>query len=477
MTTHASGREVQPSGDTSHPPDVVPSARPETGRHRDPCRADPVAPVPTAARPGEESGRRGGMFASLRVRNYRLFASGQVVSLVGTWMQRVAQDWLVLQLSGGNALALGIVAALQFLPTLFLSLWAGMLADRYDKRKLLLAIQTGMGLTALVLGLLDVTGAVQLWHVYLLALLLGVFGALDTPVRQAFAHEMVGRDQLTNAVALNSMTFNAARIVGPAVAGVAITMVGTGWVFLANAATFAGVLVGLFRMNPHDLHRSKPVPRQRGQVREAMAYVRQRPDLIIVLTLVGLVSTFGLNFQTTLAYIASSVFHRDADGYGLLSTMLAVGTLAGATLAARRSTRGRPRMRLLIGAAAAFGLLEALAGVMPYYLAFAAVLVPTGAATLTFTTAANSTMQLSTDAAMRGRVMGLYVLIFIGCTPVGGPLMGWVANEFGGRAPLVLGGLVSFLSAVACGLVLARRGGFQLRRLRSWSGSRLLRRG
>ncbi|MCP2259530.1 putative arabinose efflux permease, MFS family [Streptoalloteichus tenebrarius] len=415
------------------------------------------------------------MFASLRVRNYRLFASGQVVSLVGTWMQRVAQDWLVLQLSGGNALALGVAAALQFAPTLLLSLWAGVLADRYDKRRLLIVIQAGMGLSGLVLGLLDVAGTVQLWHVYALCVALGVFSALDTPVRQAFAQEMVGPDQLANAVALNAMTFNVARIVGPAVAGVAITMVGTGWVFLINAATFVGVLTGLFRMDPARLFRGQPAPRRRGQIREALRYVRARPDLVVVMTLVGLVSTFGLNFQTTLAYVASDVFQRDADGYGLLSTMLAVGTLTGATLAARRSTRGRPRMRLLIGGALAFGLLEAAAGVMPSYLAFAALLVPTGAATLTFTTTANATVQLSTDAAMRGRVMGLYLLIFIGCTPVGGPLMGWVGDHYGGRAPLVLGGLLSALSALACGIVLARRGGFRLR-LRRWSDFRVVRR-
>lgn len=405
---------------------------------------------------GTGAERRAGMFASLRVRNYRLFAGGQVVSLIGTWMQRVAQGWLVLELSG-SAVALGVTVALQFVPMLALSLWAGVLADRYDKRKLLLGVQAALAVTSLALGLLDVTGVVQLWHVYLLALVLGVFAAVDTPVRQAFAVEMVGREQLTNAVALNSMTFNLARIVGPAVAGLMITAVGTGWVFLVNAASFAAVLAGLAVMDSARLHRGDPVPAERGQLVDGLRYVRARPELVAVLLLVFCVGTFGLNFEATLAVVARDVFARGADAYGLLSTLLAVGTLAGATIAARRSGRGPPRLRLVFGAALAFGALETAVGLMPTIVWMGAALVLAGAASLLFTTAANSTVQLSVDAAMRGRVMGLYILVFLGGKPLGGPLMGWVAEQFGGRAPLWAGGVLSMLAAAGCALVLLRR--------------------
>jgi MFS family permease len=392
----------------------------------------------------------GAMFSSLRERNYRLFASGQVVSNVGTWMQRVAQDWLVLELSGRSPMALGIAAALQFLPTLGLSVWAGMLADRMDKRKLLVIVQAGMGVTGLVLGLLDVTGAVALWQVYLLCLLLGCFSAVDAPVRQSFVSEMVGRAHVTNAVALNSMTFNLARIVGPAIAGVLITWVGTGWVFLLNAVSFGAVIAGLLAMDPARLHVVARMTRQRGQLAEAVRYVRGRSDLVVLLVLVFCVSTFGMTFFATLANVAANVFHRSASGYGLLSTLMAVGTLAGSVLAARRSALGKPRMRIVLGGALVFGVLEMVLSVMPTYLLFGLALIPLGGAVITFITAANSTMQLSIAPEMRGRVMGLYMLVFLGGNPVGGPMTGWLAEEFGGRAPFVVGGFISVLAAVGC---------------------------
>jgi MFS family permease len=418
---------------------------------------------------------RSGMFGSLRVRNYRYYASGQVVSLIGVWMQRVAQDWLVFELSGRSPVALGIAAALQFLPTLVLSLWAGVLADRMDKRKLLVVLESGLGLCGLVLGLLDVTGVVQLWQVYLLCLLLGCVSSVETPVRQSFVVEMVGRDQLTNAVALNSMTFNLARMVGPAVAGVMITMVGTGWIFLINAASFVGVIGGLLLMNPEQLHRGDPVPRQKGQLVEGLRYVRHRADLVTLLVLVFFVSTFGLNFYVTLAVVAGNVFGGQADAYGLLSTLLAVGTLAGATLAARRSSRGKPRLALLIGGALAFGVLETAAGLMPSLWAVGIALIPVGIAMMTFTTTANATVQLAVSPEMRGRVMGLYMLVFLGGNPIGGPVMGWLAEHFTGRAPLVVGGVVSvFVALVAC-LVLLRRGGMTMPPSR-WSALRMLQR-
>ncbi|RZS41002.1 putative MFS family arabinose efflux permease [Herbihabitans rhizosphaerae] len=401
-------------------------------------------------------GKRG-TFVALRIRNYRLFASGQVISNVGTWMQRIAQDWLVLVLTGNDPVALGIATMLQFAPTLFFSLWAGVLADRMNKRKLLIGVLAGMASTALVLGLLDVTGVVVLWHVYALCLALGVFSAFEVPVRQSFVAEMVGRDMVPNAIAINSTTFNLARVVGPAVAGVMITWVGTGWVFLVNAISTCAVIAMLARMDPHKLHRTPAVPRQRGQLREGLRYVRHRTDILVVIVLVFFVSTFGITFFASLPIAAATVFHRDAAGYGLLSTMLAVGTLAGALLAVRRSARGRPRLRVLLGSAIAFGVLEIIAGLMGSYLAFAIALVPMGFAVMTFMTTANSTVQLAASPEMRGRVMGLYMLVFLGGNPIGGPTIGWLAAAFGGRAPFIVGGALAATAAALCGLFLLRK--------------------
>jgi MFS family permease len=403
------------------------------------------------------AGARGSVFASLRVPNYRLFAGGQAVSLIGTWMQRVAQDWLVLDLSGGSAVALGIAAALQFSPILLLSLWGGVLADRVDKRRLLVVLQAAMGMCALLLGVAVVAGTVQLWHVYLLCALLGCFSALDVPVRQSFVPELVGPAQVANAVALNSLTFNLARIVGPSVAGLLIVAVGTGWVFLINAASFLGVVAGLVLMQPASLHRSAPVAREPGQLRAGLRYVRGRPELVAVLALVFLVSTFGINFYLTLAVLARNVFGRGPEAYGLLTALLAVGSVIGSVFAARRV--GRPRLRLVVGSALVFGVLVVVTGLMPTLTLTGMVLVPLGLAALTFTTAANAAVQLSVDPSMRGRVMGLYILLFLGGTPVGAPLLGILAEQLGGRAPLVLGGLVTVASVVVVGLVLARRAG------------------
>ncbi|WP_374703928.1 MFS transporter [Saccharopolyspora kobensis] len=401
-----------------------------------------------------------GMFRSLRERNYRYYASGQVVSLTGTWMQRAAQDWLVLELSGGSPAALGVAVALQFLPTLLFTLWAGVLADRFDKRRVLIATQTALGVCGLVLGLLDVSGVAVLWHVYVLCFVLGCFAAVDAPVRQSFVVEMVGPAQLTNAVALNSMTFNLARIVGPAIAGVLITAIGTGWVFLLNGASSAAVVAGLLLMDVAALHRADRAPKERGQLRAGVRYVLGRPDLTVVMVLVFFIGTFGMNFENTFAVMARNVFHRDADGYGLLITMLAVGTLTGAALAARRSGRGGPRMRLLLLGAAVFGALEAGAALMPSYQLFAGALVPVGIAVMTFTTTANATVQLGVDPTMRGRVMGLYMLLFMGGKPLGGLASGWLAELLGPRWPILLGGLVSLVAALVGAGVLAfwRRG-------------------
>ena len=413
------------------------------------------------------------MFSSLRVRNYRLFFSGQVISNIGTWMQRIAQDWLVFRLSGNSPLALGVAVALQFLPTLLLSLWAGVLADRVDKRRLCMLIQSGIAVQALILGLLDVGGVVTLWQVYLLCAVLGALSALDVPTRQSFVAEMVGPEQIPAAVALNSSVFNLARIVGPAIAGFAITWLGTGWMFLANAVSTLSVITGLLLMDPDKLFRSPAVERAKGQLREGLTYVRGRSDLLVVMTLMFFVSTFGITFFTSLAVVAGNVFDTQADGYGLLSTLLAVGSFTGSLLAARRGARGRPRVELLLGAAFGLGAMEFAAGFMPTYLAFGLALVPLGFATITFLNTANALVQTEVSAEMRGRVMGIYVLVMIGGNPVGGPMVGWMADTFGGRSPFWIGGVLSAVAAGAGAAALARRGGLP-GRARPVAGFRVL---
>jgi len=395
-----------------------------------------------------------GTFRSLRVRNYRLFAAGQVVSLSGTWGQRVAQDWLVLELSGNSGIALGITTGLQFLPVLLFGLYGGVLADRYDKRRLLIGAQAVMGVLALLLAVLDLTGAVQLWHVFALAFALGLTSVIDTPARQAFVSDMVGPDDLPNAVSLNSATFNSARILGPAAAGVGIAVVGTGWVFALNALSYVAVLAGLKAMRTSELHPSTRVARAKGQLREGLDYVRSRPDLLVPIVLVFMIGTFGLNFQITLALMVKEEFERGAGSYGFLSAMIAVGSLIGALASAHRN--GPPRQKTLFAAALAFGLLEVAVGLAPTFGWMAVLLVPTGVAVLTFTTTANSIVQLGSAPHVRGRVMALYVLVFLGGTPLGAPLIGALAEAFGPRSSIVLGGVVTALSGVVAAVVMTR---------------------
>lgn len=416
-----------------------------------------VAARPAAA-PEPTRTRNHGMFRSLRVRNYRLYASGQLVSLTGTWMQRVAQDWLVLELTNSGT-ALGIITALQFGPSLLFGLWGGVIADRGDKRKILFATQGALAMAALMLGLLDVTGVVQYWHVMVLATVLGLIAAVDTPVRQSFVVEMVGREDLVNAVGINSTIFNAARILGPAVAGVMITAVGTGWAFLANALSSVAVLAGLWLMRTSELYPSPPLIRAKGQLRDGFRYVRRRSDLMLTMALVFVIGTFGLNFQITTALMAKQVFHRGAGGYGLLSTTLAIGACVGAVIATRRRTR--PTQLFLVAAATVFGILEIGAGVMPSYGLTALLLVPTGLAMLTLTTAANSSVQLGVEPTMRGRVMALYLMCFMGGTPIGAPIVGWLAGTAGARWGLIGGGLICVLATLAIAAVIARRRGLR----------------
>jgi MFS family permease len=394
------------------------------------------------------------MFASLRVRNYRLYASGQLVSLTGTWMQRVAQDWLVLQLTDSGT-ALGLVTALQFAPSLIFGLWGGVLADRYNKRAMLFLTQAGMGLAALCLGLLDVAGVVQYWHVLALAAILGVISAVDIPVRQSFVMEMVGDDLVANAVAINATTFNTARVLGPAVAGALIAVIGTGPAFLMNAASSVGVLIALMLMRIGELHPSPQVSRARGQLRAGVRYVRGRADLITTMVLIFIVGTFGMNFSITTALLAKQLFHRGAEGYGVLSTMIAVGSCLGAVVATRR--RERPSQLFLVGSVIAFSLVEIVCGVMPNFALTAVLLVPAGFVMLTLTTASNAAVQLGVDSTMRGRVMALYMVCFMGGKPVGAPLIGWLAGAAGPRWGMIGPGLVCLVAAVCVGLLIGRR--------------------
>ncbi len=398
-----------------------------------------------------------GPFRSLRVHNFRLYASANLVSLTGTWMQRIGQDWLVLQLSGDSGVALGLTTALQFGPTLLLGMYGGVLADRYDKRRLLVATQVLMGLLAVVLGVLVATGGVALWHVFVLAAGLGSVSAIDAPVRQVFVSEMVGGDLLPNAVGLNSTIFNGARLVGPSLAGLLIGASGgdTAPAFFVNAASFAFTIGALLLMRPGELDRSTPVARGRGQLRAGLAYTWAHPDLVLAMVLAFVIGTFGFNYQVTIALMARQVFDLGAEAFGLLSTTFAIGSLTGAFLSTRRSVR--PRQRFLVGSAVVFGLLTIACGLAPGYAAFAVLLVPAGAAALVFSVANNSFVQLGTDPQVRGRVMALYFTCFMGGTPLGAPLIGWVSEHLGAPWGLILGGLVVVLAALTAGLVLARR--------------------
>jgi MFS family permease len=395
------------------------------------------------------------LFASLHVRNYRLFASGQVVSLTGTWMQRVAQDWLVLNLSHNSGTAIGLTTGLQFAPVLLFGMYGGLLADRYPKRRILIITQVVMGVLALGLGLLDLSGAVRLWHVYALAFGLGIASAIDAPVRQSFVTELVGPSLLPNAVSLNSATFNIARVLGPAAAGLLIAASGTSWVFLINAGSFLAVLAVLFAMRDDDLFKGKPAARRKGAVREGLAYVRKRPELVAITGLVGVVGTLGFNFQLTSALLVKNTFHHGAGSYGIISATYAFGALLGALASAKRGRAAR--RRLVFVAAASYGVIEILAGLMPTYWAFFALLIPFGFATLTFSTAANTTVQLAASPTMRGRVMALYLIVFMGGTPLGSPLIGWIAEVAGPRWSLITGGVASAVAAVVAALYLARR--------------------
>jgi MFS family permease len=398
-------------------------------------------------------------FQSLQVRNFRLFATGQVVSLIFGWVQITAQDWLVLQISHGSATALGVVTALQFTPILLFTLYGGKLADRYDKRRLLVIVNSvWLGLSALM-AVLVLSGTATLWQVCLFAALWGTVSSLETPVRQSFVSEMVGGPLLPNALALSSATFNTARIIGPAVAGVLIAVLGTGSAFLVNAVSYVFPLVALSRMRPAELYRpdrTTRVPAADARVVDGLRYVSRRPDLLFPIALMLVIGMLGFNYQLTLAVLAKNVFHTGAATFGLLTTALAAGALVGALAASGR--RGRPSVWVVLGAGIGFGVLGTLSGLMPTYALTALILVPTGFSQIFLAQAANQRVQLGVDPAMRGRVMALYILVFLGTNPIGAPLVGWLAETFGPRASIWLGASASLVVTLAALAWRLRRG-------------------
>lgn len=386
-------------------------------------------------------------FRSLNQYNYRLWAAGTLVSNVGTWMQRVGQDWLVLtELTHRNATAVGIVMALQFGPQLLLMPITGFVADHVDRRKLLFVTQGIMGLLALGLGYLTVTHQVELWHAYVFALLLGCTAAFDAPVRQAFVADVVGEAELSNAVALNSASFNVARMIGPAVAGLLIARSGTGPVFLINGATFAAVLLALAMLRLNELAPRDESKQQRGRFSDGFHYVRQQPELKVALLMLLIIGTFALNFPIFISTMSVTAFHAGASHYGFLTAMMAIGSVTGALLTARRP---RPRFQNLPVSAAVLGFSCGLAALAPNYYVFGALLIIVGLSAQTFTTSTNSLLQLSSEPRMRGRVIVLFLATAMGTTPIGSPILGWVADTLGPRWAMGIGSLAGFGAALA----------------------------
>jgi MFS family permease len=392
-------------------------------------------------------------FAALSVPNYRRYIGGQSISLIGTWMQMTAQSWLVYTLTHSST-ALGIVIALQTLPVLLLAPYGGVIADRIDKRRLMIVLQTAMGLQAAALGLLTVFGVVRVWEIGVLAVLLGLNNAFENPARQSFMLELVGPDHLRNAVSLNSVLVNVARSVGPAVAGILIDTVGTGVCFLVNAASFVAVVASLATMDRRALNPTTPTTREPGQLREGLRYVRSHRELAVPLLMMAAVGCLTYEFQVSLPVMASRGLHAGATGFGFMTAAMGIGAVAGGLVVA---ARGKTGLRTLVLAATAFGAAMTLAALAPSLALELVALALAGAASISFMSTANSTLQLSAAPSMRGRVMALWFVAFQGSTPIGGPIVGWVMAVAGARAGLGLGAVTCLVVAVVGAVMLSGR--------------------
>jgi MFS family permease len=393
------------------------------------------------------------------MRNYRLFVTSQIVANTGLWMQRVAQDWLVLQLTG-SAAAVGVTVALQFTPMLLFGLFGGVIADRYPKRSLLIGTQTTAAMLALSLATLTLTGSIHVWHVYGIAVLLGFVTVIDNPARQVFVNEMVGPEHLRNAISVNSSIFQLGGLVGPALSGVLIHAVGEGWSFGINAAACGFVVMTLVSMRTSELFRSPVAERAKGQLRDGLRYVTANRSIFWAVVLVGFVAVFGMNMPVLLSAFSKSIFHVGAGGYGLFNSLVALGALGGALASTRRK---QIRLRTLVISAAAFGLLQATAGIAPTELTYCLALIAVGGATLAFLTGANSLVQMNAGINVRGRVMSLYMLVLLGGQAIGGLLMGRITETLGPRTAMVISGLVPAIATLGIALLLARASQLTLR--------------
>jgi MFS family permease len=415
----------------------------------------PTEPMPVVTRRAPWSDT----LSSLRVPNFRLFTTSNVLAMSGSWMQRIAQDWLVLELSG-SVTAVGITVALQFAPMLMFGLYGGLIVDRYSKRMLLMLTQGTVAVLSAVLAVLAITGVVEVWHVFVIAFLVGMVTVIDNPTRQVFVNELVGPRNLRNAISVNSSVFQLGGLIGPAVAGVLLVAVGAGWAFAINAATCLVTIVTLSQLKTSKLIRTPPMPRSKGQMKQGLAYVVRKPAIFWSIVMVAILSVFALAMPVILSAYATDVYAVGAAGYGLFNTLVAGGALVGAIASTRRKG---VRLRTVVVAGIAWGVLQATAGLMPSELSFGILLVALGVANLLFITAANSLVQMSSNIGIRGRVMSLYVLVLLGGQAIGGPLMGWIVEHYGPQTGMAISGIVPAIAASLIGIHLARRGQLTLR--------------
>jgi MFS family permease len=397
--------------------------------------------------------------SSLSVPNFRLFTISNILAMSGSWMQRITQDWLVLELSHSVA-AVGVTVAMQFTPMLLFGLFGGLIVDRYSKRMLLMLTQTVFGLLATLLAVLALTGTIEVWHVYAIAFVVGLITVIDNPTRQVFVNELVGPRNLRNAISVNSSVFQLGGLIGPAIAGILLVAVGAGWAFAINAATCGITVLTLSALKKSKLVRSPVVPRAKGQLRQGLAYVVRKPAILWSVVMVAILSVFALTMPVILAAYANNIFKVGATGYGLFNTLVAGGALTGAILSTRRTG---VRLRTVVIMGGVWGALQAAAAFMPSEISFGVLLVALGIGNLLFITAANSLIQMSSNMAIRGRVMSLYVLVLLGGQALGGPLMGWIVERFGPHVGMAISGAVPAIAAVAIGIILARRGQLRVR--------------